>query len=467
MKTFIKNGKIVTSTDSYEADILVSDGKIELIGENLEVPSDAKVIDANGKYVLPGFVDEHTHIESVFGGEQTAPWKTESVAAAMGGTTTIVDFALQSEGDSLINGVKEWEKTADGQSAVDYSFHIGVTDLRDEVIEEIPSLVEYGVPTLKLFMAYAGDLMTDDATLFRTLQKSKEVGALVMVHAENGQVIDVLQKECLESGQVEPYYHAVSRPMELETEATSRAILLAEAADAPIFIVHVSGDEPAQAIRRAKAKGLPVYAETCPHYLFLTTEELKKDNFEGAKYVCSPPLRDAKNHEPLWNALKDNTIQTVGSDHCSFFFKDQKERGIDDFTKIPNGGNGIEHRFTLLYTYGVNQGKLSLNKLIDLVSTTPAKVNGLFPQKGSIAIGSDADIVIFDPDTKQTITHETSHQGTDYDMFEGYETTGVVTDVLLRGKQIVENKAYVGELGDGHFTKRKPYGFAYENDANK
>lgn len=460
MKTIIRNGKIITSTDSYVADILISNGKVEQIGKNLNV-SDASIVDAEGKYVLPGFIDEHTHIESVFGGEQTAPWKTESIAAAMGGTTTIIDFALQTKGDSLINGVKDWEKTAKDQSAVDYSFHIGVTDLRDDVIEEIPALVEYGVPTLKLFMAYANDLMTDDSTLFLTLEKSKNVGALVMVHAENGSVIDVLQKKCLENGQVEPYYHAVSRPMELETEATSRAILLAEAAGAPIFIVHVSGEEPAQVIRDAKAKGQPVYAETCPHYLFLTTEELKKNNFEGAKYVCSPPLRDGKNHEALWNAMKDETIQAVGSDHCSFFFKGQKERGMNDFSQIPNGGNGIEHRFSLLYTYGVNEGKISLNKLVDLVATNPAKVNGLFPEKGTIAVGSDADIVIFDPETNQTITHETSHQGTDYDMFEGFDTVGKVTDVFLRGKQIVKDKEYVGELGDGEFQKRKPFGLAY------
>src|SRR5699024_10782590 len=259
----------------------------------------------------------------------------------------------------------------------------------------------------------------------------------------------------------DPYFHAVSRPMELETEATNRAILLAEAAQAPIFIVHVSGEEPAQVIRDAKAKGLPVYSETCPHYLFLSTEELKRENFEGAKYVCSPPLRDEKNFEYLWNALKDETIQAIGSDHCSFFFEKQKERGKSDFTKIPNGGNGIEHRFPLLYTYGVHEDKISLNKLVDLVSTNPAKVNGLFPEKGTIAVGSDADIVIFNPDTEQTITQETSHQGTDYDMFEGFETIGKVTDVLLRGKHIVKGSKYIGKLGDGEFKERKPFGLAY------
>ncbi|RFU64930.1 dihydropyrimidinase [Peribacillus glennii] len=463
MKTLIKNGKIVTSSDIYVADILIENEQISLIGNDLPVGSNMKVVDAEGKYVFPGMIDEHTHIESPFGGTVTAPWKTESVAAALGGTTTVVDFALQSKGESLMEGINRWQKRAEGQSAIDYGFHIGVTDLRSETIKEIPAIVEEGIPTLKVFMAYKSDLMVDDQTLFQTLEASKKVGALVMVHAENGAVIDLLQQKCLEKGQVEPYYHAVSRPIEVETEATARAISIAEIVGAPLFIVHVSGEEPAQKIREAKAKGLPIYAESCPHYLFLTIEELKKPDFEGAKYVCSPPLREQKHHEALWKALQDGTLQAIGSDHCAFNFKGQKELGKGDFTKIPNGGNGIEHRFTLLYTYAVRTGSLSLNKLVELLSTTPAKVNGLFPKKGTIAVGSDADLVLFDPKGRKTISVETSHQGLDYDMFEGFEIDGIVSDVFLRGRQIVKSAKYIGTLGDGKFQKREPYGLCYES----
>jgi dihydropyrimidinase len=463
MKTLIKNGKIITSTDLYEADILIENEKIALIGSNIKGDADTKIIDAKGKYVFPGMIDQHTHVESPFGGTITAPWRTESIAAAVGGTTTIVDFALQTKGKSLMDGINVWKARANGQSAIDYGFHIGVTDLRAEVIEEIPKIVEEGIPTLKVFMAYKSDLMVDDQTLYQTLEAAKDVGALVLVHAENGAVIDLLQQKCLEKGQTEPYYHAVSRPIEVETEATGRAISIAEMVGAPLFVVHVSGEEPAQKIREAIAKGLPIYGETCPHYLFLTIDELRKQDFEGAKYVCSPPLREKKHHQALWNALSDGTLQTIGSDHCAFNFRGQKELGKDDFTKIPNGGNGIEHRFTLLYTHAVRTGTLSLNKLVDLLSTTPAKIHGLFPKKGTIAVGSDADLVLFDPNGKKTISVETSHQGIDYDMFEGFETDGLVSDVFLRGKQIVQGAKYVGELGDGNFQKRSPYGLCYES----
>lgn len=464
MRKLIKGGTIVTAVDTYQADILVEDGKISTIGKNIPTDGNLQVIDASGKYVLPGMIDEHTHIESPFGGTVTAPWKTESVAAAVGGTTTVIDFALQSHGKSLSEGIETWKKRAKGQSAIDYSFHIGVADLRPEIIEEIPSIVEQGIPTLKLFMAYKNDLMIDDSTLYQTLETAKSVGALVMVHAENGDVIDLLQKKCIEKGQTEPYYHAVSRPIEVETEATNRAIAIAEIVGAPLFIVHVSGEEPAQKIREAKAKGLPIYAETCPHYLFLTVDKLKEPDFEGAKYVCSPPLREAKHLEALWNALQDGTLQAIGSDHCAFNFKGQKELGVGDFRKIPNGGNGLEHRLTLLYTYGVKTGRISFNKLVDLLATTPAKVNGLFPKKGTLVVGSDADIVIFDPKLKRTISQTTSYQGLDYDMFEGFELSGAPTDVFLRGSQIVKEGKYAGQLGYGQFMYRKPYGFCYQQN---
>ncbi|MCL7749970.1 dihydropyrimidinase [Halalkalibacter alkaliphilus] len=469
MKTLIKNGKIITNSDSFEADILIENEQIVVIGKNLTPDIDTKIVDASGKYIFPGMVDEHTHIESPFGGTVTAPWQTESVAAAIGGTTTVVDFALQTKGESLMEGINRWKSRAEEQSAIDYGFHIAVTDLRKDTIDEIPKIVAEGVPTLKVFMAYKSDLMVDDQTLYQSLEAAKNVGALVLVHAENGAVIDLLQRKCLENGETAPYYHAVSRPIEVETEATARAIAIAEIVGAPLFIVHVSGEEPAQKIREAKAKGLPIYAETCPHYLFLTVDELKKPYFEGAKYVCSPPLREAKHQEALWNALQDGTLQAIGSDHCAFNFSGQKDLGREDFTKIPNGGNGIEHRFTLLYTQAVTTGKMSLNKLVDLLSTTPAKVNGLFPKKGTIAIGSDADLVLFDPNGKKTISYQTSHQGLDYDMYEGFELEGAISDVFLRGTQIVKGEKYVGKLGEGKFQKRTPYGLCYEtiNHVNK
>lgn len=461
MKKIIKNGKIITSSDSYEADILIENGKVVQIGRQLE-EAGAQVVDATGKLILPGMIDEHTHIESPFGGTVTAPWKTESVAAAIGGTTTVVDFALQPKGKKLMDGIDRWKQRAEGSSAIDYGFHIGVTDLRDDVIKEIPTIVKEGIPTLKVFMAYKDDLMIDDATMYKTLAAAKDEGALVMVHCENGDLINLLQKQCIENNQTDPFYHAVSRPIEVETEATYRAISIAEIVGAPLFIVHVSGDEPAEVIRAAKAKGLPIYAETCPHYLLLTIDELQKSNFEGGKYVCSPPLREQRHIDALWNALKDGTLEAIGSDHCAFNFKGQKELGKEDFRKIPNGGNGIEHRLTLLHTYGVLEGKLSLNKMVDLLSTAPAKVMGLFPEKGTIAVGSDADIVLFDPNKEQTISQTTSHQGLDYDMFEGFKTKGAPTDVFLRGKQIVSNGKFVGKLGDGQFVRRTPFGYCYD-----
>lgn len=462
MKTIIKNGKIVTSSDTYVADILLEYGKITKIGSDLS-EKEGTVIDATGKLVFPGMIDEHTHIESPFGGTVTAPWATETVAAAMGGTTTVVDFALQPKGKALMDGIELWKQRSEGASAIDYGFHIGVTDLRDDVIKEIPTLVEEGIPTLKVFMAYKHDLMIDDATMYKTLASAKEVGALVMVHCENGDVIHLLQEHCIDNNQTDPYYHAVSRPIEVETEATYRAISIAEIVGAPLFIVHVSGEEPAEVIRAAKAKGLPIFAETCPHYLLLTIEELKKPNFEGGKYVCSPPLREEHHIQALWNALKDGTLEAIGSDHCAFNFVGQKELGKEDFRKIPNGGNGIEHRLTLLHTYGVLAGKLSINKMVELLSTTPAKVMGLYPQKGTIAIGSDADIVLFDPTKSTVISHDTSHQGIDYDMFEGVKITGLPTDVFLRGKQIVKDGVFTGKLGDGQFIRRSPYGYCYTN----
>jgi dihydropyrimidinase len=460
MKTLITNGNIVTASDSYAADLLIEDGKIVAIGKNLG-PAD-EVIHADGKYIFPGGIDEHTHMAMPFGGTVSAPWETETIAAAVGGTTTIVDFAIQPKGAALLDGLNAWQERANGNSAVDYGFHLAITDLNDKTINEIPTLVENGVSSIKLFMAYKGEVMVDDTALFEVLKRTKECGALTMVHAENGDVVYALQRQLIAEGKIEPKYHAVSRPVEVEAEATGRAISLAKVAGSPLFVVHVSCAEAMEQIRLAKEKNLPIFGETCPQYLVLDETYLDLPDFEGGKYVCSPPLRPKSHQESLWNALNQGYLQAVGSDHCSFNFEGQKTMGREDFTKIPNGGNGIENRLALLYTYGVAAGKISINKFVDITSTTPAKMFGLYPQKGTIAIGSDADLVIFDPNKTDTISAKTQKQGTDYNMYEGFESKGVIETVLLRGTTLVKDQEYVGQLGDGVYQNRKPFGLAYE-----
>jgi dihydropyrimidinase len=460
MKTLIKNGKIVTASDTYIADILIDGQKIVAIGK--EFADADEVIDASGKFVFPGGIDEHTHMAFPFNGTVSAPWETETIAAAVGGTTTIVDFAIQSKGSTLMNGLTTWQNRAAGNSAVDYGFHLAVTDANQGTIEEIQTLVENGVTSFKLFMAYKGEIMVDDTALYKVLKEAKNQGALTLVHAENGDIVYELQRQLVSEGKTEPKYHSLSRPVEVETEATARAIQLAKIAGAPLFVVHVSCEDSMNQIRSAKEQGLPIFGETCPQYLLLDESYLSLPDFEGAKYVLSPPLRPKENQDILWNALQEGYLQTVGSDHCSFNFDGQKTMGKEDFTKIPNGGNGIENRIALLYSYGVVPGKISINRFVDIMSTTPAKMFGLYPQKGTIAVGSDADIIIFDPDQKATISAATQRQGTDYNCYEGMESHGVIETVLLRGKVIVRDCEYAGELGDGEFQKRQPFGLAYE-----
>lgn len=460
MKTLIKNGKIVTASDSYIADILIEGQQIIAIGKDL---ADAdEVIDASGKFVFPGGIDEHTHMAFPFNGTVSAPWETETIAAAVGGTTTIVDFAIQPKGSTLMEGLTTWQNRAAGKSAIDYGFHLAVTDANDNTIDEIHTLVENGVTSFKLFMAYKGEIMVDDTALYKVLKEAKKHGALTMVHAENGDIVYELQRQLVSEGKLEPKYHPVSRPMEVEAEATSRAIQLAKVANAPLFVVHVSCEAAMKQIRAAKEQGFPVFGETCPQYLLLDESYLALPDFEGAKYVLSPPLRPKSNQDPLWNALQEGFLQTVGSDHCAFNFDGQKTIGKEDFTKIPNGGNGIENRVALLYSYGVVPGKISINRFVDIMSTTPAKMFGLYPQKGTIAVGSDADLVIFDPNKTVTISAATQKQGTDYNIYEGFQSEGVIDTVLLRGKVIVRESEYVGEVGDGQYTKRQPNGLAFE-----
>ena len=462
MSILIKNGTIVTSVSEYQADILVEGEKIAAIGKNLDSRA-RETVDASGKYILPGGVDNHSHFALPFGGTWTRGFET-TPAAIVGGTTTVVDFAPQPEGLSIREAVsKHSEERAEGTSVVDFAFHGMVMDASDSLFEEIPSLAEAGIPTVKLFMAYKGTpFMVDDGILFRALETSKKTGVTIMVHAENGDLIDVLQKQCVEKGQVEPKYHAVSRPPTVETEATARAVGIAALADAPIFVVHVSCKGAMEAVRDAYQAGVAAYGETCPHYLTLGVDNLSRPDFEGAKYVCSPALRSPDHHEALWQALDRGWLQVVGSDHCGFNWKEQKHLGIDDFTKIPNGAPSVQYRLNILWTYGVRRGKISRQKLVDVYSTAPAKLNGLFPRKGDIAPGSDADLVIFDDTYEGVISVEDSLEGVDYCAFEGMEQKGRVEKIFLRGKLSVDDGRFVGEKGQGRLLKGEPFGSAYQ-----
>jgi dihydropyrimidinase len=460
MRTLIRGGTVITGTDTFSGDVLIDGETVSAIGR--ELGGADREIDASGRYVLPGGIDEHTHFGLPVSNTVSAPWKTESVAAALGGTTTVIDFAMQMRGGSLLAGVRKWqEERAAGQSAVDYGLHITLVDLSPAAASEIPALVEAGVPTIKCLMAYKGTVMVDDETLFRTLQLSREVGALVMVHCENGDVVYTLQRELVAAGKTEPRYHAESRPPLQEGEGTHRAIVLAEMAGAPLFVVHVTAAQAVDEIRAARGRGLPVYGETCPQYVTLTVDDLDRPGFEGAKYVCSPALRSRDHHDALWTALREDTLQGVGSDHCAFNFHGQKELGRERFTLIPNGLPSVEERLSIMYSCGVVPGRLNLQRWVEIVSTNPAKLMGLYPRKGTIAPGSDADIVILDPDTEWTMSHDTQHTGVDYTPFEGLPMKGKVQTVLLRGEPIVRNGAYVGSLGQGRFIPREPYGAAY------
>jgi len=461
MATLIKNGTIVTSADQYKGDVLIDGEKIVAVGKGLEGRAE-RTIDAEGKYLLPGGIDGHTHFHLPFMGTHTAGFET-TPAAIVGGTTTIVDFAPQPVGLSLLDSVhKHRAEQAEGKAAVDYGFHAMVMDPQARIFDEPSSLVKAGVPTIKLFMAYKGTpFFSDDATCFQMLQKTKQVGMLTMFHAENGDVIDVLQKQLVAENKTEPRYHATSRPPVAEAEATLKATLLAQAADAPVFVVHISCAEAMAAVRDARLRGIAAFGETCPHYLTLGVENLAKPNFEGAKYVCSPPLREPWHQDELWRALQHGSIQVVGSDHCGFNFKGQKEMGRGDFTKIPNGAPGVESRLAVLYTYGVLTGKLSLQRFVDVFATAPAKFYGLYPRKGSIILGADADIVVFDPRYTGKFGVQTSLQGIDYNAYEGLEQKGRAETVFLRGQITVEKGKFVGKLGQGKFIEREPYGLAY------
>src|SRR5438309_487773 len=396
--TIIANGKVVTATDTYLADIAISAGKIEVVGQNLPRQNAARVLEAMGKYVFPGGIDVHTHLDMPFGGTTSADdFETGTRAAAFGGTTSIVDFAIQGRGTRMRDALDTWWKKAEGKACIDYGLHMIVTDLGASGLEDMDEMVKEGVASFKLFMAYPNVLMVDDATIFKALSQTAKNGALICMHAENGSVIDVIVARALAEGKTAPIYHALTRPTRAEAEAVHRAIAMAEIAGAPVYIVHLSSEEALNQVREARDRGVPAFAETCPQYLLLSIEELDRPNFEGAKYVFTPPLREKENLPKLWDGLKHDHLQVVSTDHCPFCFEDQKTLGRESFTKIPNGGPGIENRLQLLFHHGVNQGKLSLNRFVEIVSTTPARLFGLYPRKGTIAPGSDADVVIWDP----------------------------------------------------------------------
>lgn len=458
MAKLIRNGTIVTAADQYQADIRMENGIITQIGRNLAADG-AEVIDAQGHYVFPGGIDPHTHLDMPFGGTVTADdFETGTRAAAFGGTTTIIDFCLTNKGVPLSQSVQTWHKKAAGKAVIDYSFHLMIAEINDDVLGELPKMIQdEGITSLKVFMAYKNVFQADDGTLYRTLLEAKRLGALVMVHAENGDVIDYLIKEALEAGNTEPIYHALTRPSLIEGEATGRAANLTALADSQLYVVHVTCEEAVQQIAEARNRGIDVWGETCPQYLMLDQSYLEKPDFEGAKYVWSPPLRPKHHQEALWKALRNGQLQTLGSDQCSFNFKGQKELGLGDFSKIPNGGPCIEDRFSILFSEGVLKGRISINQFVDIVSTRSAKLFGLFPKKGTIAVGCDADVVIFDPSAKRILSSETHHMNVDYNPFEGLAITGEPVTVLSRGEYVIRDKQFAGTPGVGQFVKRNKY----------
>ncbi|HYB48236.1 MAG TPA: dihydropyrimidinase [Streptosporangiaceae bacterium] len=458
--TLISGGTVVTAEGTLDADVLVGGEKIAAVLPRLpdtgtSVTAD-RVIDATGKYVLPGGIDAHTHMELPFGGTVSSDtFETGTKAAAWGGTTTIIDFAVQAKGASLLAGLDKWQAKADGNCSIDYGFHMIVSDVSDAMLKEMDACIAAGVNSFKLFMAYPGVFYSTDGEILLAMQQAARSGATVMMHAENGIAIDQLVAQAIAAGHTDPVYHSLTRPPELEGEATSRAITLAKVANCPLYIVHMTAAQALDAVAAARDTGQNVFAETCPQYLYLSIDDLARPDFEGSKFVCSPPLRPKAHQDSLWRGLRTNDLSVVSTDHCPFCFKDQKELGRGDFTKIPNGFGSVEHRMDLLHA-GVVAGQITLPRWVEVASTTPARMFGLYPRKGVIAVGSDADIVIYDPRARQTLSAATHHMNVDYSVYEGLEITGRVVTTLSRGRAVIEDGEYRGSPGHGAFLPRGP-----------
>jgi dihydropyrimidinase len=454
MRTLFANGTIVTADGSYQADVLVEGETIVQIGANLAASVTAdEVIDATGKYLIPGGIDGHTHMKLPFGGTFAKDdFETGTRAAAFGGTTTIVDFAVQSKGKSLREGLDAWFAMAEGMAVADYGFHMIMSDVTDDTLKEMDTLVDEGVPDFKLFTAYPGVFFSPDDHIFRALKQTAKNGGLILMHAENGPVIDILAAEQIAQGVTDPIGHGLARDSRMEGEATNRVIRMAEVAGAPVYFVHMSAKEAVRALTEARGRGAMAWAETCPQYLYLTLDDLGH-GFEGAKFVCSPPLRTPDHAVELWNALKRDDISLIGTDHCPFDFHGQKEMGRGDFRKIPNGLPGVEERVDLMHQ-AVVDGKLSKERWVEVVSTAPAKIFGMYPKKGAIAVGSDADIVVYDPNRKHVLSSKTHHMDVDYSCYEGMTVQGGSDVVMSRGSVIVRNGEFTGRKGAGKFVKR-------------
>ncbi|KUF16349.1 MULTISPECIES: dihydropyrimidinase [Streptomyces] len=457
-RTLIRGGLVVTAAEELHADVLIEDGRIAALAARGTEAAAAwtadRVIDASEKYVVPGGVDAHTHMELPFGGTFASDsFETGTRAAAWGGTTTIVDFAVQTVGRSLRSGLDAWYAKADGKCAIDYAFHMILSDVNDRTLKEMDLLVEEGITSFKLFMAYPGVFYSDDGQILRAMQRSAGNGGLIMMHAENGIAIDVLVEQALQRGETDPRHHGEVRKVLLEAEATHRAIQLARVAGAPLYVVHVSAEEAVAELAAARDKGLPVFGETCPQYLFLSTDNLAEPDFEGAKYVCSTPLRPREHQAALWRGLRTNDLQVVSTDHCPFCFTGQKELGRGDFSKIPNGLPGVENRMDLLHQ-AVVDGHISRRRWIEIACATPARMFGLYPKKGTIAPGADADVVVYDPAATQTISAGTHHMNVDYSAYEGRQVTGRVETVLSRGEVVIEGREFTGRAGHGVYTPR-------------
>ena len=459
-KKKIRGGTVVTASDTFVADVIIEDSRVVALMSPGTGPADVETIDATGCYVIPGGIDAHTHLDMPFGGTNSIDdFESGTIAAAFGGTTSIIDFAIQKKGGSLKEALDTWHQKAEGKAAVDYAFHMIATDVPPAQLKEMADIVQEGVTSFKLFMAYPGVLLLDDQSIFRAMLRAGEIGALITMHAEMGLPLDVLIERAVSEGKTAPIYHALTRPEAAESTGTERAIPLAEMANVPVYMVHLSCERALSRVIEGRDRGLKVYAETCPQYLFLDEDALRgtpDDPFEGAKYVCTPPLRPKHHHGPLWRGLRNHELQVVATDHCPFCMKGQKDLGRDSFAKIPNGMPGIETRLHLLYE-GVTKGLISLNRFVEITSTAPAKIFGMYGKKGTVAVGADADIVIWDPKKRFELSHKNLHMKADYAAYEGKTVVGAPKAVLSRGEVIVDNDRWVGKIGRGQFVKRRTF----------